>query len=89
MNYSDSSNPITLKSEFILSLCEILLGTLNPIQKSIVDRCTSSVYRNYLQSNYKTTPPTIAKAITTIPIKLPNMIFFLFFFSILYLLSFF
>ena len=59
MNYSDSSNPITLKSEFILSLCEILLGTLNPIQKSIVDRCTSSVYRNYLQSNYKTTPPTL------------------------------
>lgn len=44
----DGQNPITLKSEFILSLCEQLIGTLDAKKKSIIDRCTSIVYRKYL-----------------------------------------
>ena len=47
-DYGDGQNPITLKSEFILSLCEQLIGTLDAKKKSIIDRCTSIVYRKYL-----------------------------------------
>ena len=59
--YGDGANPIILKSEFILSLCEQLIGNKNlgPKQKSIIDRCTASVYRNYQQENYKGKPPTL------------------------------
>ena len=59
--YGDGANPVILKSEFILSLCEQLIGgnNLGPKQKSIIDRCTASVYRNYQQSNYKGKPPTL------------------------------
>ena len=60
-DYGDGANPVILKSEFILSLCEQLIGgnNLGPKQKSIIDRCTASVYRNYQQSNYKGNPPTL------------------------------
>ena len=59
--YGDGANPVILKSEFILSLCEQLIGTnnLGPKQKSIIDRCTASVYRHYQQGNYQGTPPTL------------------------------
>jgi len=59
--YGDGANPIILKSEFLLSLCEQLIGTnnLGPKQKSIIDRCTASVYRHYQQGNYQGTPPTL------------------------------
>lgn len=60
-DYGDGANPVILKSEFILSLCEQLIGgnNLGPKQKSIIDRCTASVYRDYQQSNYKGNPPTL------------------------------
>ena len=59
--YGDGANPVILKSEFILSLCEQLIGTnnLGPKQKSIIDRCTANVYRNYQQRNYQGNPPTL------------------------------
>ena len=59
--YGDGANPVILKSEFILSLCEQLIGkhNLGPKQKSIIDRCTARVYRHYQQGNYKGTPPTL------------------------------
>ena len=59
--YGDGANPVILKSEFILSLCEQLIGTnnLGAKQKSIIDRCTSNVYRHYQQGNYQGTPPTL------------------------------
>ena len=60
-NYGDGANPIILKSEFILSLCEQLIGkgNLGAKQKSIIDRCTASAYREFQQSNYKGKPPTL------------------------------
>lgn len=60
-NYADGVNPVILKSEFILSLCEQLIGSdnLGAKQKSIIDRCTASTYRYYLQGNYQGTPPTL------------------------------
>lgn len=59
--YGDGANPVILKSEFILSLCEQLIGgnNLGAKQKSIIDRCTASVYRYYQQGNYQGTPPTL------------------------------
>lgn len=59
--YGDGANPVTLKSEFILSLCEQLIGSnnLGAKQKSIIDRCTANVYHYYQQGNYKGTPPTL------------------------------
>ena len=59
--YGDGANPVILKSEFILSLCEQLIGgsNLGPKQKSIIDRCTASVYRHFQQGNYQGTPPTL------------------------------
>ena len=61
-NYGDGSNPVILKSEFVLSLCEAMLGkdyNLDPKEKSIIDRCTSKVYRVYQQGNYQGVPPTL------------------------------
>ena len=59
--YGDGANPVTLKSEFILSLCEQLIGAnnLGPMQKSIIDRCTATVYRDYQQSGYTGKVPTL------------------------------
>ena len=59
--YGDGANPVILKSEFILSLCENLMGdkNLGPKEKSIIDRCTARVYRAYQQGNYKGLPPTL------------------------------
>jgi len=60
-NYGDGANPVILKSEFVLSLCEQLIGgqNLGAKQKSLIDRCTASVYRKYLQSNYRDKLPTL------------------------------
>ena len=51
LNYSDDENPLSLKSDFILSLCELIVGGkdgLMPVEKTIIDRCVRSVYREYL-----------------------------------------
>ncbi|MCL6557585.1 MAG: DUF87 domain-containing protein [Firmicutes bacterium] len=60
-DYGDGANPVILKSEFVLSLCEQLIGgqNLGAKQKSLIDRCTAGVYRKYLQSNYRDNPPTL------------------------------
>ena len=44
--YGDGANPVILKSEFIMSLCEQLIGgtNLGAKQKSIIDRCTCLLY---------------------------------------------
>ena len=59
--YGDGANPVILKSEFIMSLCEQLIGgnNLGAVQKSIIDRCTASVYRTYQQNDYKGEVPTL------------------------------
>ena len=59
--YGDGANPIILKSEFIMSLCEQLMGTRNlgPKEKSIIDRCTALVYRQFQQNGYCGNPPTL------------------------------
>lgn len=58
-DYGDGANPVTLKSEFLLSLCEQLIGSLGPKQKSIIDRCTTLVYRKYLLGGCVGETPTL------------------------------
>ena len=51
LDYSDEDNPLSLKSDFILSLCELIVGGkegLAPVQKTIIDRCVRLVYQDYL-----------------------------------------
>ena len=51
LDYSDDENPLSLKSDFILSLCELIVGGkegLAPVEKTIIDRCVRLVYRDYL-----------------------------------------
>jgi len=50
-DYADEEDPLTLKSDFILSLCELIIGGkmgLEPVEKTIIDRCVRLVYREYL-----------------------------------------
>ena len=50
-DYADDEDPLTLKSDFILSLCELIIGGKNglePVEKTIIDRCVRFVYRGYL-----------------------------------------
>ena len=51
LNYADDDDPLTLKSDFILSLCELIVGGktgLEPVEKTIIDRCVRLVYREFL-----------------------------------------
>ena len=51
LNYSEEDDPLTLKSDFILSLCELIVGGkegLKPVEKTIIDRCVRMVYQDYL-----------------------------------------
>ena len=59
--YGDGENPVVLKSEFLLSLCEQLIGAgkLSAKEKSLIDRCTASVYRDYMKAGFKGAVPTL------------------------------
>lgn len=51
LDYSDDDNPLSLKVDFILSFCDIVVGSkegLKPVEKTIIDRCVRLVYRDYL-----------------------------------------
>lgn len=60
-DYGENKDPIKDKSEFVLSLCEQIMGKDSAIgkHKSLIDRCTRTVYKNYINNNYKGTPPTL------------------------------
>ena len=59
--YGNDKNPLIEKSEFILSLFEQLVGAgnLSAKEKSILDRCTADVYRDYMRSGYQGEVPTL------------------------------
>ncbi len=60
-DYGGDENPVIFKSEFLLSLCEQLVGSgrLSAKEKSIIDRCTANVYREYVKNNFTGQPPTL------------------------------
>jgi type IV secretory pathway VirB4 component len=50
LNYSEDENPLSLKSDFILSLCELIIGGKNglePVEKTVIDRAVRNVYRGF------------------------------------------
>ena len=62
LNYADGDNPVSLKAEFVLSLCEMILAGrtgLEPIERTVIDRCVRSVYRAYLQNPTPETVPIL------------------------------
>jgi hypothetical protein len=49
-NYSEEDNPLALKADFVLSLCELIVGGkegLQPIEKTVIDRCVHQIYQTY------------------------------------------
>lgn len=62
MDYSDDDNPLLLKSEFILSLCDLLMGGrsgLTAAEKTIVDRAVKITYAPYFSNPKKFPIPTL------------------------------
>lgn len=52
-NYSEEDNPIALKADFILSLCELIVGGkegLQPVEKTVIDRCVHQIYQTYFEN---------------------------------------
>ena len=52
LDYSDDESPLSLKVDFLLSFCDIVVGSkdgLQPIEKTVIDRCVRLVYRQYLE----------------------------------------
>ena len=50
LNYSEEDNPVALKADFILSLCELVVGGkdgLQPVEKTVIDRCVHQIYQKY------------------------------------------
>ena len=54
MDYSgDGDNPISLKADFIVSLCELIIGNKNglkPVEKTVIDRCIRQIYQKYFEN---------------------------------------
>ena len=71
--YGDARNPLIEKSQFVLSLFEQLVGSegVSAKEKSILDRCTYEVYREYMANNYTGQPPTL-KDLYQILLKQPE-----------------
>ena len=62
MNYSDDDNPIALKADFILSLCELIVGGkegLKPVEKTVIDRCIHQIYQRYFEHPGKENMPIL------------------------------
>lgn len=62
--YGDGGNPLIAKSEFVLSLVEQVMGgtgKLQAVDKSIIDRCLTNIYQDYLASDYSIKPPTLVE----------------------------
>nr|WP_312279445.1 DUF87 domain-containing protein [Oscillibacter sp.] len=48
LNMTAEDSPLSMKADFLLSLCELIIGGkegLQPIEKTVIDRCVRLVYR--------------------------------------------
>lgn len=69
LNYSEDESPVSLKADFILSLCELIIGGKNglePVEKTIIDRCVRLVYQEYLQNPAEDNMPILEDLYTCI-----------------------
>ena len=60
--YGMGENPVALKSELLMSICEQQMGEgqLGAFHKSIIDRCTASVYHDFIKSGGKARQPILS-----------------------------
>ena len=61
-NYADDDNPLGMKSDFVLSLCELIMGNRNGIEageRSVIDRCLPLIYRKYFDNPVPQNMPTL------------------------------
>ena len=62
VSIDDEVSPISLKCDFILSLMELIVGGkdgLQPVERTIIDRCARMVYRDFLNDPDNTPMPTL------------------------------
>ena len=62
LNYSEDDDPVTLKSDFVLSLCELVMGGKNglePIERTLIDRCVRKIYQPYVADPRKENIPIL------------------------------
>lgn len=59
--YGDGENPIAMKSEVITTILEQQMGQgmLTASHKSIIDRCTTNIYRSFMRSHGEAPPPLL------------------------------
>ena len=59
--YGVGENPVAMKSELLMSICEQQMGQgqLGAFHKSIIDRCTANVYHEFVKSGGQTRQPTL------------------------------
>ena len=63
LNYSEDENPLALKSDFVLSFCELVMGGKNgleAIEKTVIDRAVQVIYRPYLADPKPENMPILA-----------------------------
>ncbi len=58
-DYEDGEKPWAIKSQFLLSFCEQLIGKVTPQEYTLIDRCTALVYRSYIAKGYTGKVPTL------------------------------
>ena len=70
-DYSDDESPLTMKSDFILSFCECLVGKqgLSAKERGIIDRCLTQTYGEYLQTFDKEKTPTLMDFYETLKVQ--------------------
>lgn len=69
LDYSDDDNPLGFKSDFILSLCELIMGRRNGIEaeeKSVIDRCLPMVYQKYFDDPVPENMPILGDLYATL-----------------------
>lgn len=69
LDYSDDDNPLGFKSDFILSLCELIMGSRNGIEaeeKSVIDRCLPIVYQKYFEDPVPENMPVLGDLYATL-----------------------
>ena len=62
LNYSDEENPLALKSDFVLSFCELIIGGRNglePVEKTVIDRSVTRIYQKYFENPVPANMPVL------------------------------
>ena len=63
LNYSEEENPLALKSDFVLSFCELIMGSktgLEAIEKTVIDRAVQKIYQPYFADPRSENMPILA-----------------------------